>query len=177
MKVRHIENARLVMMASYIAARVFVANDDTVFSEVNNFLLSNGISMEDITPYMSFAYNASILTGFQLEQLCKDYARMEIFYNTVVCNIAELIEAFGIENDPVKIFALYVYLYISGYLSVNHEFKYSNNMIDFPLLNGVGLVAVTKINLPYYNEIDRLTKDQHGMIKRMFPIIPVIRRK
>ena len=96
MKVRHIENARLVMMASYIAARVFVANDDTVFSEVNNFLLSNGISMEDITPYMSFAYNASILTGFQLEQLCKDYARMEIFYNAVVCNIAELIEAFGI---------------------------------------------------------------------------------
>ena len=70
-----------------------------------------------------------------------------------------------------------MYLYRSGYLSVNHEFKYSNNMIDFPLLNGVGLVAVTKINLPYYNEIDRLTKDQHGMIKRMFPIIPVIRRK
>ena len=34
-----------------------------------------------------------------------------------------------------------------------------------------------KINLSYYNEIDRLTKDQHGMIKRMFPIIPVIRRK
>lgn len=93
MKVRHIENARLVMMASYIAARVFVANDDTVFSEVNNFLLSNVISMEDITPYMSFAYNVSILTGFQLEQLCKDYARMETFYNAVVCNIAELIEA------------------------------------------------------------------------------------
>ena len=96
--------------------------------------------MEDITPYMSFAYNASILTGFQLEQLCKDYARMETFYNAVVCNIAELIEAFGIENDSVKIFALYVYLYRSGYLSVNHEFKYSNNMIDFPLLNGVDVV-------------------------------------
>ena len=49
MKIRHIENVRLVMLASYIAARVFVSNDDTVFSEVNNFLLSNGISMEDIT--------------------------------------------------------------------------------------------------------------------------------
>ena len=36
--------------------------------------------------------------------------------------------------------ALYVYLYRSGYLSVNHEFKYSNNMIDFPLLNGVDVV-------------------------------------
>lgn len=33
-----------------------------------------------------------------------------------------------------------MYLYRSGYLSVNHEFKYSNNMIDFPLLNGVDVV-------------------------------------
>ena len=66
MKIRHIENVRLVMLASYIAARVFVSNDDTVFSEVNNFLLSNGISMEDITPYMSLAYNASVLVGFNL---------------------------------------------------------------------------------------------------------------
>jgi hypothetical protein len=128
------------MLASYIASRVFVSNDDTVFSEVNNWLLSNGISMEDITPYMSLAYNASILTGFQLEQLCKDYERIESFYNAVVCNTAELLEAFNIEKDPVKVFSLYVYLYRSGYLSVNHEFKYSNDMKDLPLLNGVDVV-------------------------------------
>lgn len=140
MKIRHIENVRLVMLASYIAARVFVSNDDTVFSEVNNFLLSNGISMDDITPYMSLAYNASVLVGFNLEQLCKDYERIEAFYNGVVCNTAELIEAFGIEKDPVKVFALYVYLYRSGYLSVDHEFKYSTNMKDLPMLGGVDVV-------------------------------------
>ena len=140
MKIRHIENVRLVMLASYIAARVFVSNDDTEFSEVNNFLLSNGISMEDITPYMSLAYNASVLVGFNLEQLCKDYERIEAFYNGVVCNTAELIEAFGIEKDPVKVFALYVYLYRSGYLSVDHEFKYSTNMKDLPMLGGVDVV-------------------------------------
>lgn len=140
MKIRHMESARLVLFATYIAAKVFVGNDDTLFREVNEFLISNGISMEDITPYMSLAYNASILTGFQLEQLCKDYDRIESFYNTVVYNTAELIEAFGIEKDPVKVFALYVYLYRSGYLSVNHEFKYSTNMKDLPLLNGVDVV-------------------------------------
>ncbi len=140
MKIRHLENTRLVLLAAYIAARVFVSNDDTVFSEVNKFLISNGISMEDITPYMSLAYNASILTGFNLEQLCRDYEKIECFYNAVVCNTAELIEAFGIEKDPVKIFALYTYLYRSGYLSYNHEFKYSTNMKDLPLLSGVDVI-------------------------------------
>ncbi len=140
MKIRHLENTRLVLLAAYIAARVFVSNDDTVFSEVNKFLISNGISMEDITPYMSLAYNASILTGFNLEQLCRDYEKIECFYNAVVCNTAELIEAFGIEKEPVKIFALYTYLYRSGYLSYNHEFKYSTNMKDLPLLSGVDVI-------------------------------------
>lgn len=140
MKVRHIENVRLVMLASYIAAKVFVGNDDTIFREVNEFLLSNGISMEDITPYMSLAYNASVLTGFNLEQICKDYDRIDTFYNAVINNIAELIEAFGIEKDPVKVFALYVYLYRSGYLSVNKEFKYSTDMKDLPMLGGVDVV-------------------------------------
>ena len=28
------------------------------------------------------------------------------------------------------------------------------------------------INSPYYKEIDLLTKEQHGMLKRMIPIIP-----
>lgn len=140
MKIRHLENMRLVLLATYITAKVFVNNDDTVFNEVNNYLISNGISMEDITPYISLVCNLSILTGFNLEQLCRDYERIEAFYNAVVCNTAELIEAFGIEKDPVKVFALYVYLYRSGYLSVNHEFKYSTNMKDFPLLNGVDVV-------------------------------------
>lgn len=140
MKIRHIENVRLVMLASYIAAKVFVGNDDTIFREVNEFLLSNGISMEDITPYMSLAYNASVLTGFNLEQLCKDYDRIDTFYNAVINNIAELIEVFGIEKDPVKVFALYVYLYRSGYLSVNKEFKYSTDMKDLPMLGGVDVV-------------------------------------
>lgn len=140
MKIRHLEYAKLVLLSSYIAARLFTNGDDTVFKEVNEFLLSNGISMEDITPFMSLAYNASVLTGFQLEQLCKDYERIEAFYNAVVYNTAELIEAFGIQDDPVKVFALYTYLYRSGYLSVNKEFKYSTNMKDLPLLNGVDVI-------------------------------------
>lgn len=140
MKIRHLENARLMILATYIAARVFVGNDDTLFRQVNEFLISNGISMEDITPYISLAYNASVLVGFDLEQLCSDYDRIESFYNGVICNTAELIESFGIEKDPVKVFALYVYLYRSGYLSVNKEFKYSTRMKDLPKLSGVDVV-------------------------------------
>ena len=140
MKIRHLENTRLVLLATYIAARVFVNNDDTLFSEVNNYLISNGISMEDVTPFISLVTNLSILTGFNLEQFCSDYQRIEDFYRVVVSNTAELIEAFGIEDVPVKVFALYTYMYRSGYLSVDKEFKYSTNMKDLPILNGVDVV-------------------------------------
>ncbi len=34
-----------------------------------------------------------------------------------------------------------------------------------------------KVNEPYYEAIEKLTKNQHGMITRMFPIIPEIKRK
>ena len=34
-----------------------------------------------------------------------------------------------------------------------------------------------KINLPYYREVSKLANEQHGMIKRMFPIIPSKRKK
>ena len=140
MKIKHTEYARLVILSTYIAARVFTNNDDTLFRDVNNFLVSTGISIEDITPYLNFAYNASILTGFKFEQLCKDYDRIESFYNHVVYNTAELIESFDLQDDPVKVFAFYVYLYRCGYLSVDKNFIYSTNMKDLPLLNGVDVV-------------------------------------
>lgn len=140
MKIKHTEYARLVILSTYLAARIFTNNDDTLFNDVNNFLVNNGISIEDITPYLSFAYNASILTGFKFEQLCKDYSRIEAFYDHVVYNTAELIESFGIQDDPVKVFALYVYLYRCGYLSVDKQFKYSTNMKDLPLLSGVDVI-------------------------------------
>lgn len=140
MKIRYLEYARGLLLSIYIATRIFTNGDDTLFREVNELLLSNGISMEDIIPYTSLAYNASILTGFKFEQLCKDYYRIECFYNAVINNIAELIEAFEIQDDPVKVFVLYTYLYRSGYLSVDHEFKYSSNVKDLPLLNGVDVV-------------------------------------
>ena len=33
-----------------------------------------------------------------------------------------------------------------------------------------------KINLPYYTQIDLLTREQHGLIKRMIPLIPERRK-
>lgn len=140
MKIRHLEYARLVLLSTYIAARLFTNGDDTVFKEVNELLVSNGISMEDITPFLSLANNVALITGFQFEQLCKDYDRIDSFYHAVIYNVAELIEAFEIQDNPIKVFALYTYLYRNGYLSVDKEFKYSNNMKDLPLLNGVDVI-------------------------------------
>ena len=71
MKIRHMENARLVLFATYIAAKVFVGNDDTLFKEVNEFLISNGISMEDITwlkldSPISSIFNSSKFNSFRV---------------------------------------------------------------------------------------------------------------
>lgn len=140
MKIKHLEYAKLVLLSTYIASKLVNMGDNVVLEEINEILIKNNLTIEEIQDYLCLAFNISVLAGFSLEQLCKDYERIETFYNVVVCNVAELIDAFDIQDDPIKVFALYTYLYRSGYLSVNKEFKYSVNMKDLPLLGGVDVV-------------------------------------
>ena len=139
MKIRHVEYVRLVLLSGYIATNL-LTKDTGLLGELNQLIESHNIPIDEINRYMSLANTLTLLTGFQFEQLAKDYERIESLYTTVVYNTAELIESLGIQHDPIKVFALFTYLYRSGYLSYNKEFKYSTKMKDLAKLNGVDVV-------------------------------------
>ena len=139
MKMHHVEYVRLILLSSSLITNL-LTRDSGLFGEVNNLLTQNNIPIDDISRYLEMADTLSFLTAPQFEQLTKDYSRIESLYNTVVYNLADLITELGIQDDPIKIFALYVYLYRSGYLSYNKDFKYSTNMKDLPKLGGVDVV-------------------------------------
>lgn len=101
---------------------------------------TGAIDLEEVTKVCMIANNLAIMTGFHFEKLTKDYEEMESIYGLIINNIAELMECYGIQDDPVKIFAMFTYLYRSGYLSSGKDFKYSFNMKDFACLNGADVV-------------------------------------
>lgn len=140
MKIRDIERLKIALLSVYASSRVFTLCDESIFKEVDELLLTNGISMGEITYYLSMMYSASLLSGFHFERFTSDYKMIKSLYFDVIGSIVDLTEKFGIHNDPVKIFALYVYLYRSGYLSVGKKFIYSNNMKDLSMLSGVDVI-------------------------------------
>lgn len=145
MKIKHLENVRLVLLSLNIVSTILTKGNNQLFNNLEVFLNESNISLEDFSCYSMLAYDFSVLTGFKIEQLTKDYERIDSFYGAVLSNTAELIECLGIQNDPVKVFALFVYLYRSGYMSVDKHFMYSTNMKDLPLLNGVDVVRGTGV--------------------------------
>ena len=145
MKMKHLEYIRMILLLSNIASTALVKCDNRLFMELNEILSNSNISLEDIRYYSVLGYDLSFLVGSKLEQLTKEYEKVYYLYNGVICNTAELIEAFGIQDNPIKVFALFIYLYRSGYLSNNKHFMYSTNMKDFPLLNGVDVVRGTGV--------------------------------
>ena len=65
-----------------------------------------------------------------LEQLTRDYEEIDGVYRLIVSNIAELVEVFNIQDDPVKVFALFVYLYRSGFLSYGKDFTFTTHYFN-----------------------------------------------
>ena len=131
MKIKDIEKIRLFLLGSAVVTRA-LTNADVA-------------SMEQVTSGLTMAYTLSVYTGFHLEQLTKDYERIESVYKLIVSNVAELMQCYGIEKDPVKVFAMFVYLYRSGYLSNDKSFMYSLNMKDLPYLCGADVIRGTGV--------------------------------
>ncbi len=145
MKIKHLEIAKSILLTGTILTSIKVTGDAELIQDINNFLNQNNINIENINDFFRLGYNVSILTGFDLEKLTKDYQEIDNIYSLIINNISELIEYLNIENDPIKVFALFIYLYRNGYLSHNHEFYYSTDMKDFPELNGVDVVRGTGV--------------------------------
>ena len=146
MTIRQQERLRLFLCCGYIASRFFVNNNDVeVIREINEYLISNNMDFNYVKDFFVIGYDISVFSAFRCERLATDYQEIESLYKEVISNIGELIEYLGIQDDSVKVFALFVYLYRSGYLSYNHKFMYSTNMKDLSNLGGIDVIRGTGV--------------------------------
>lgn len=126
MKIKQLEAIRGILLCGGIVTTALTKN--------------NVADLEQISSICMASYNLSLLTGFHLEKLTSDYEEIKSIYNLIVNNFVELVEALEIQDDPVKVFALFIYVYRNGYLSNNKDFMYSFNMKDLAFLNGADVV-------------------------------------
>ncbi len=145
MKVKHLELVRAVFFTGVALSCIEITANQGIIKEFNDFLTSNNLTQDQIGDYLRMGYNLSLLVGFNLEKFCTDYREIQTLYDHVVNNVAELMEYFDIQDNPIKVFAMFVYLYRSGYLSHNKEFYYSPDMKDMSSLCGTDVVRGTGV--------------------------------
>lgn len=88
---------------------------------------------------LNSSYYINIYTASLQETFSDEYKEIKSLYDTVVSSVVSLMDYMGVE-DPVAVFATYMYLYRHGYLSENKEFVYDTNMKDFAKLGGVDVI-------------------------------------
>lgn len=87
--------------------------------------------------WMIYLWDA-ILTGYS-ERLSQEHKEMKEMYSEIIKNTAKLYKDIDM-NDPVSIFATYIYMYRLGLFSHDKEFRYSFDMKDFANLNGIDII-------------------------------------
>lgn len=84
-------------------------------------------------------YNCEILFNYRTQRLTDEYKEIKTLYKEVIKNTKNMIQEFEVD-DPISIFAMYVFLSRKGYLSYNKRFAYDTDMKDFALLGGVDVI-------------------------------------
>lgn len=144
MKLKTQEKIRSIELYTYLL--LFISTNlitkDTnieILKQLHELLEENNINLELLKEIASSIYSTSITLNFRTQTLTKEYKELNSLYNELLENTAEFYKELGL-NNPVEIFAIFVFMYRSGYFSYNKEFKYSTNMKDFAKLNGIDVI-------------------------------------
>lgn len=144
MKMKTQERFRIASLLSLFL--LSVVTDESIshnnLNEVMKLLDMSGISINDLENLKDFIneiFNLDIMTNFYTQTKTKEYRELKSLYDQVIDNTVDLSENLGF-NNPVEIFAMYVYLYRKGYLSYNKYFAYGTDMKDFAKLGGIDVV-------------------------------------
>lgn len=149
MKLKTQEKIRTATIISLLLLTL-ITNDSickTELNEIIKFLDRNGIGIDDLEELKKIVhhiFNLDILTSFYTQTKTDEYKELKFLYDQVIENTADLSKEFEF-NDPVEIFAMYVYLYRGGYLSYNKRFFYGTDMKDFAKLGGIDVVRGTGV--------------------------------
>lgn len=107
------------------------------FAGGENYLYYNELLILENLAILS--YEIGFPTTLRQDPFATDYKELEKLYIEVIDNTLALIKELNI-NDPVSIFATYMYMYRHGYLSHNHQYNYDMNMKDLGKLCGLDVV-------------------------------------
>ncbi len=108
---------------------------------VDYFDVAN-ISLDTLIFFKSIAldtYTIDFITSLWRERLTDEYDELKNNYKVIIDSFSNLMHKTGIDN-PIQIFAAFVYLYRNNYLSYGCEINYSNNLKDIPGLQGIDVI-------------------------------------
>lgn len=119
--------------------------------EVNAYAVAN---------LMGLPYALDIMSSFKTQKITGEWKELKKMDDKIVSNIANLINNIG-NNNPIGIFASYVYLYRKGYLSYDKNFIYDLDIKDFATLlsidvyRGKGVCrSISELLTKIYRELD-----------------------
>lgn len=131
MKLKNQERIRSILFFVTIGSLIAIDRDDNLKPYTQNLLSNLAITPWAIDLLASMKY---------FTKKSPEYVSIKENYDLVVKNTKDLVEKLNIQDDPIKIFSLFIYLYRTGLLSYNHEFKYDMHMKDFPDLLGADVI-------------------------------------
>lgn len=137
MTLKQQENIRLVLfIAAYSSSFLSSMNGN----EINTILSNYNLNIDDIRKNLFLLEDLAVLGAGWMEFITKEHHLIEEKYKNIIHNISSLFKTVEVSDNPVKSFALYVYLYRNGFLSCNHKFSYSFECKDLARLTGADVV-------------------------------------
>lgn len=108
--------------------------------------LFNIHNSEDINQMLGLAmpismapYLTNALFNLHFEKLSDEYKELSNIQKEIVDRTLYLMDELKID-DPIEMFATYVYMYRHGYLSNNKQFMYKNDMKDIANIGGIDVI-------------------------------------
>ncbi len=135
-----------------ISKKVFGSMNYDTYINMQNTIFFGGVGMHFINHLtiqepaiatgitIAYLFNVYTLLGFK-SRYTKDVTQINELYNEYIKNYNKLNKMFDF-NDPVEIYAMYNYLLYKGYLSVNKEFKYGDEIArDIVFISGANTIT------------------------------------
>lgn len=150
MKLKTQEKIRLLELLSVIGiygldSYLEQCSGASLARDISYFLSSNGVSLEGAFDVSKNIYMFDVYTSFRTQKITEEYRELRDLYKEFLSNVSKFFVDLGIADSPIKIFAVYVYMYRSGYLSYGNNFEYSVDMKDFSGLTGIDVIRGTGV--------------------------------
>lgn len=89
--------------------------------------------------WVLFPYVINIPTTLYCDRLTDEYKELNNLEKEILSRTIYFMDEFNV-NDPIGMYAMYVYMYRHGYLSVDKEFVYDTRMKDIANIGGIDVI-------------------------------------